>query len=138
MTNRAVETMVILFEIIGTFLAVLILWANEILDIPCVLFGAQPTPINWIEGIIETAVILSLNAIVITISFRVLKKITYLEGLIPVCFLCKRAKVNNEWIPLEVYLDDNFEATFPGGYCPECLKKHYPIENIYGPRKHKG
>ena len=126
MTNRAIEKTVIFYEIIGFSLIIILLWVDEIFDIPCLIFGAPATPINWVEGIIETAGIIILSIIIIVISLRILRKIRYLEGFLPVCAFCKKIRVKNEWIPIEVYLSEHSDAVFSHGFCPECMKKHYP------------
>ena len=126
MTNRAIEKKVIFYEIIGFSLIIILLWVDEIFDIPCLIFGAPATPINWVEGIIETVGIIILSVIIIVISFRILSKIRYLEGFLPVCSFCKKIRVKNEWIPIEVYLSEHSDAVFSHGFCPECVKKHYP------------
>ena len=126
MTNRAIEKTVIFYEIIGFSLIIILLWVDEIFDIPCLIFGAPATPINWVEGIIETVGIIILSVIIIVISFRILSKIRYLEGFLPVCSFCKKIRVKNEWIPIEVYLSEHSDAVFSHGFCPECMKKHYP------------
>ena len=125
MSNRAIEKTVIFYEIIGFSLIIILLWVDEILDIPCLIFGAPATPVNWVEGIIETVGIIILSFIIIIISFRILSKIRYLEGFLPVCSFCKKIRVKNEWIPIEVYLSEHSDAVFSHGFCPECLKKNY-------------
>lgn len=126
MSNRAIEKTVIFYEIIGFSLIIILLWVDEIFDIPCLIFGAPATPFNWVEGIIETVGIIILSVIIIVISVRMLSKIRNLEGFLPVCSFCKKIRVKNEWIPIEVYLSEHSDAVFSHGFCPECIKKHYP------------
>jgi DNA-binding response OmpR family regulator len=48
-----------------------------------------------------------------------------LEGLLPICSYCKRIRGGNEqWEPIERYVEDRSEAQFSHGYCPECYEKH--------------
>ena len=125
MSRKMVERLVIVYQVAGFSLIVVLLWIDEVFDLPYRLFGAQATPINWTESIIETLGILILAVVTITISARNLKKIKYLEGFLPVCAFCKRIRVGGEWIPIEVYLSDHAEVTFSHGFCPECREKHY-------------
>jgi len=52
------------------FLLSLLIWINEILDLPHLLFNGEPTPINWIEAVSESVMILGLAIF----SFSILKK----------------------------------------------------------------
>ncbi|MCP5453071.1 MAG: hypothetical protein H7A27_03765 [Spirochaetaceae bacterium] len=50
-----------------------------------------------------------------------------LEGLLPICSYCKKIRdKNDEWLPLELYIEDRSEAEFSHGICPECFEKHRP------------
>ncbi|RPI07064.1 MAG: hypothetical protein EHM64_00820 [Ignavibacteriae bacterium] len=51
-------------------------------------------------------------------------KIKVLNGLIPICFNCKKVRDDQGyWKGLERYIKDNSEATFSHGVCPECAEK---------------
>ncbi|MFC1539071.1 hypothetical protein ACFL6H_06595 [Candidatus Latescibacterota bacterium] len=123
MTYKKIKKWVLISEIIGFGFIILLLWADEIIDIPHHLFGAPVTPINWIEGIIETICISILSIIIIAITSKIMKKIKYLEGFLPVCSNCKKIRIKDEWIPIEIYINDHSEAEFSHGFCPECFKK---------------
>lgn len=47
------------------FFLILAIWVNEILDIPHLVFRADPTPVNWPEAVIETCFVL-LAALVVS------------------------------------------------------------------------
>ena len=45
-------------------------------------------------------------------------------GLLPICSSCKRIRENqNNWLPIETYLANKFDATLTHGICPECSDK---------------
>ena len=51
-------------------------------------------------------------------------KIKVLNGLIPICFNCKKVRDDQGyWKGLERYIKENSEATFSHGVCPECAEK---------------
>ena len=125
MTYNKILKLVIIVEVIGFCLIIFIIWANEIIDIPHHIFGAPATPINLIEGVIETICILILYIIIITTTLMIMKKIKYLEGFLPVCAYCKKIRINDKWIPIEIYISDHSEVLFTHGYCPECFKKYF-------------
>ena len=47
-----------------------------------------------------------------------------LKGLLPICAWCK--KVRNDqgyWQQVEKYVEENSDAAFTHGICPECMEK---------------
>ena len=126
MTKNLITKHVITFEIIIFVLLICVLWINEIFDIPHALFGAQSTPINWHESIFETCIVLALCIVIISISYKFLKRIKYLEGLLPVCSFCKKIRVGEDWVSIEQYIHEHSEADFSHGLCPECAENNYP------------
>lgn len=118
---------IIFYETIGWLLIILIIWLDEILDIPHHLFGARQTPINWIESIFETITISLGWIIIVYLTNKLLNKIRHLEGFLPICSSCKKIRDNNGcWNQMESYIRDHSEAEFSHGICPECAKKLYP------------
>jgi len=105
----------------GYFLNIVVVWANEIFDLPSLLFNVEATPVNWKECFIETACIFFLfisNAWFIKYLFS---RIKLLEGLVPVCCVCKKVCTpSKQWIPFESYLQKNSEAKCTHHICPEC------------------
>ena len=58
-----------------------------------------------------------------------LAQIELLEGILPICALCKRIKNdNNCWIDVENYIQEHSSALFSHGYCPECYEEHFAAE----------
>ena len=56
-----------------------------------------------------------------------LAKVKTLSGLLPICAWCKNIR-NDEgyWLSVEKYVQQNSEAKFSHGVCPECARKHFP------------
>ena len=106
---------------VGYFLNIVVIWLNEIFDLPSLLFSAQTTPANWNECCIETACILFLfiaNASFIRYLFSQIK---LLEGLIPVCCVCKKVCTPaKQWVSFESYIQNHSEAKCSHRICPEC------------------
>jgi hypothetical protein len=125
MSKKLIVKKIIISEIIGFAFVILLLWVDEIFDIPHLLFKGKATPVNWVECIWETAVVLALSLPIILLSRGFLKRIKYLEGFLAVCSFCKKIRINNEWIPIEEYMKKHSEVVFSHSFCPECIKKHY-------------
>jgi PAS domain S-box-containing protein len=55
---------------------------------------------------------------------KALTEIKTLQGLIPMCMICKNIKNDKgAWDQLEVYIMDHSDAKFTHGLCPICLQK---------------
>ena len=58
---------------------------------------------------------------------QALKDVKILSGLIPICASCKSVRDDSGfWQQIEGYLQDNSEAMFSHGICPDCTEKLYP------------
>ena len=125
MTKERLKKSIIKFECIGFLIVILFLWANEIFDIPHNVIGSIATPINWVETIIESVVVLVLCITISIFSLILLKRIKYLEGFLYVCSFCKKIRVGKDWIPIEEYIRDHSEAEFSHSLCPKCAEKYY-------------
>jgi sigma-B regulation protein RsbU (phosphoserine phosphatase) len=65
-----------------------------------------------------------------------LEKIKTLEGIIPICSICKNIRDDKGyWERIEAFMCKHSDAVFSHGICPECAKKHYPDFDLYGDRE---
>lgn len=120
------------YEIVGFAVMVLIIWLNELIDIPYLFLGAANTKVNWKESLFETACLLVLGGLVIHHTYRLFKRMKHLEGILPVCAACKKIRdENGNWHPIEAFISDKSDARFSHGICPECAEKLYPRFNPY-------
>ena len=122
---RRLTKTIILVELGGFAVVVAMLWLDEVLDCPHLLFGAPATPVNWIESLFETSLVAGLGAFVILVSWAFLQRIKHLEGLLPICAGCRRIRSGARWVPVEDYVRQHSEADFTHGLCPECIAKYY-------------
>ncbi len=64
----------------------------------------------------------------LTVAVRILglrRELYHLEGLLPICSYCKRIRTEqNEWEPLEAYIETRFETHFTHTICPPCYASH--------------
>ena len=127
--KHTVKKAIIIYEMIGFCVVVTSLWLNEIFDFPHFWFGAVKTPINWTESIIETILVCVLCVFVISLSWRCLERIRYLEKFVHVCVFCKRVRVDNKWIPIDLYIQEHSETKISHGLCSECMEKHYGLKS---------
>ncbi|RJP92466.1 MAG: hypothetical protein C4518_07390 [Desulfobacteraceae bacterium] len=138
MTKEEFTKKIIKFECWGFLIIIVILWLDEILDIPAVVFGGQATPINYTESLFETVLVVGLATLVMIMTRQLLERIQYLEGILPVCMFCKKIRKEDQWVPIENYIRDHSAAEFSHSLCPDCREEHYGYlkgskEKITGP-----
>lgn len=113
-------------EIMGFLAVIIMLWLDELIDIPHLVFGAPKTPVNIIESLFETLMAAALCFIVVTITHRLLNKMKVMEGILPICSFCKRIRTSEKtWVAIESYIGKSSNADFSHTVCPDCMRKHY-------------
>ncbi len=125
MSKHKLTRNILLYELIGFFIVIIILWLDEIFDIPHNIFGFEATPINWCESIFETIFVFILSFIIVFVTWRLLKRIKYLEGFLIVCSYCKKIRVDEDWIPIELYIQEHYDAAFFQSLCSVCFEVLY-------------
>jgi hypothetical protein len=114
-------------EALGFSLVIIILWLNEICDLPHWLFDAQPTAFNWPESIMETFLVLVLAGFIMLLNFWLLRRIESLEELLPICAQCKRIrKEDGSWQQVDDYISSRTATEFTHTICPSCASLLYP------------
>ena len=128
---QSVSKLMIACEFITTASIIAIIWLNEIIDIPHLLLGAEPTPLNWRESVFESIIIAFLGTVIFVFTNKIFLRMKFLEGVLPVCASCKRIRDDKgHWHQIESYIRDRSEAEFTHGVCPECAKKLYSNVNL--------
>lgn len=115
--------MVLLTEFLGFSLVILILWANEVLDIPHEFLGSPPTPVNWEEALFESILVLLLGLYVMLVSWFVFVGIESSDSRPKICPACKRIKTGGTW---SVFPDDSDApetSDMEQSLCPDCFDK---------------
>ena len=109
----------LLLEFAGFGLVILIIWADELVDLPRLLFHAAPTPVRYEEALLESAAVLLLGLLTMALTRRLLRRLSYLESFVVLCAWCHRVQAGGEWIALERFLSAQRTAA-THGICPEC------------------
>lgn len=125
--KKDITRRVILYEAMAFLTIILLIWLDEILDIPHAMLGGEATPINWRESLFESIAIILLAVVTLGITRQVFKKMKYLEGILPVCASCKKIRDDKaSWHQIEEYIRDRSAVDFSHGICPDCARKLYP------------
>jgi len=122
-----ISNKLIIFELVIFLLFIALIWLSEFIDIPHLLLGAEATPVNWREALLETLIILPFALLITHYTRKVFKRMKYLEGFLPVCSHCKMVRDEQEnWQQLETYIQNRSEAKFSHGLCPHCAHSLHP------------
>ena len=113
----------IALEAAGFALIIAIIWLDEVLDLPRLLFGAAPTPIRVGEGLLESVLALVVGAAVVSITYRAFRRIEYLESLIVMCAWCRRVRSGEEWLSIEDFLQRQHRSHTSHGICSSCASR---------------
>ena len=119
-TRRDVTRRMLALEAVGFLLIVVIIWMDELFDLPHVMLGATRTPVRWGEGIIESVLTLAVGVAVVVITTRAFRRIEYLESLIVMCAWCRRVRSGNEWLTVEDFLERQHQSRTSHGICQGC------------------
>lgn len=125
MTKDIITRKLVVYQLIGYGILLFLIVGDEAFDFPHHVFGAPATPVNWNEAFIEGIYVLALCAFTIYLSLRLLKRIKYLEGFLPICSFCHKIRDDKDWKRIDEYIRDHSEAHFTHSVCPECASKHY-------------
>ena len=109
-------------EAVGFLLIVAIIWMDELLDLPHLIFGAPHTPVRWAEGFLESLLTIAVGVAVVAITYRAFRRIEYLESLIVMCAWCRRVRFGQEWLSVEHFLERQHQLRTTHGICEGCAE----------------
>lgn len=123
---------IIVYEILGFGVILIFLWVDEIFDLPHYLFGSMKTPVNTVESLFESVMILIISIFCVGVTIHLLAKIKLLEGLLPICSSCKKIRDSHDhWQQIESYIEKHSNASFSHSICQDCIEKLYGDKEWY-------
>ncbi len=115
------------------FMLLLLVWVNEILDIPYLIYGEKAATPNLTRACISSAGVFI--AAIITIGHTYLQQRHLVYGILTICSYCHKVRISKEdWERLEEYFGRRTLAAFSHGVCPDCFAKaQSEIDAIHSP-----
>src|SRR6266550_1614124 len=117
--SRAVNE-ALLLEALGFIFVALLIWVNEYLDVPHLVFGSPVTPFRPVEVAIESGFVLLLGAAVTGVSWLTFRRLAYLESLLILCASCQRVGDEGRWMDFENFVESRDRLETTHGMCPDC------------------
>jgi len=107
----------------ATFVVLLLLiWVNEIFDLPSIVYGEEPGPPSFLSASLLSAFVV-LTAI-ITVGQTHVKQQRILAGFLTICANCHKVRVYQDvWQAIEEYVSRYCPVEFSHGLCPDCFTK---------------
>lgn len=125
--HKSLYRRVVFIEAMTFLMLFLLLWIDELIDLPYLWLGAPQTPFNWRESLLESLFVLILGAMVLFYTGHLLGKVKRLEGILPICAACKKIRdEKGDWQQIEAFIRDRSQAEFSHSICPDCKNKLYP------------
>jgi hypothetical protein len=119
-SRRVVLRRILVLESVAFLVIVAIIWLDELLDLPHLLFRAPPTPVRVQEGLLESILTMIVGVWVVSVTWRAFRRIEYLESLIVMCAWCRRVREGGEWLTVEAFLQRQHHAQTTHGICEAC------------------
>ncbi len=117
--SRAVNEALVL-EALGFIFVALLIWVNEYLDLPHLVFDSPATPFRAVQVAIESGFVLLLGAGVTGVSWLTFRRLAYLESLLILCASCQRVGDEGRWMGFEDFVESRDRLETTHGMCPDC------------------
>lgn len=101
-------------------LVAIILWMDELVDLPHLIFGVAPQGPRLAECTFESLLTVLLGVAVVAVTARAFRRILYLESLVVMCAWCRRVREGTEWLSVEEFLARQHRARTSHGICEAC------------------
>jgi hypothetical protein len=112
---------VVMYQHIGFLVIILICYLNELLKLPSLIFSDKPFDFVFRRSTLEMLMILAVWLLVSRSTGRLLQRIRHLESFMRVCAWCRQIDYEGEWMPMEKFVKQGFNADTTHGICPDCL-----------------
>ena len=97
----------------------LMVWANELIDMNSLLYGAPRRSIDVPRACLATAGVLLTGVIAVGNTYLQQRRIV--QGMVAVCSYCRKIRIDPEvWQGFEEFLGDHSNIGMTHGVCPEC------------------
>lgn len=128
MKNRGGIPQFAIFEITGFLLVVLVIWLDEVVDLPYLLFHAPRTLVRYPEALLETILILIIGAGVVSSTLWLSGRVKQLESYIVMCAWCRKIKTDDgRWVTIEEYIWERDEREITHGLCETCAREQIEL-----------
>jgi len=107
------------WQILAFVLLLCLVWFVELLDVPSMMFGAEPAPFNLYRACILSAAVIAAGVVVVGHTYE--RQRSLLKKLLETCMYCHRVKTpDGKWEHVEVYFIRHYPVSMDRSVCPHC------------------
>ena len=121
---------IIWYEIIAFATIIVIAWVNELSGFEGLIFEKTYGLVNWRGPIIETGIVILVGTPAILLSWRLSRRLHYLEGFLRVCAWCHKVGQGDDWISTEEFMKKTLNTETTHGICPSCSQKLKDVQTL--------
>jgi len=113
--------MVAFWQLMVFVMLILVIWANEMLNLSSLWFNTSSEDPNFYRGCALTISVIIIA--IVTVGQTHLQQKRIIKELVVVCSGCRKMRVDTKvWAHLDHYLQDNSLAKISHGLCPKCYQ----------------
>jgi hypothetical protein len=113
-------------QALGFLLVMAVIWLDESLDLPHLLFHAAPTPFRPEEAGFETACLALVGLASLVLTSALLRRLSYAQSFIAFCPSCQRVRRGDDWTSLSDLLQGEQAHVLSYNLCPGCTARFAP------------
>jgi hypothetical protein len=120
---NALRRLAIVLQVAGFVLVAGVIWLDEAIDLPHLLFGASPTPFRPEEAVFEMVLLGVTATAMILVTSAILRRLAYAETLLRFCPACQRVLRRGAWTSVSDFFQDEEAEALHYGVCPDCAAR---------------
>ena len=120
---NALRRLALVLQVAGFVLVAGVIWLDEAIDLPHLLFRASPTPFRPEEALFEMLLLGLTAAASILVTSAILRRLAYVETLVRFCPSCQRVLRRGEWTSVSDFFQDEEADALRYGVCPDCAAR---------------
>ena len=117
---NALRRLALVLQIAGFALVAGVIWLDEAIDLPHLLFRAAPTPFRPEEAAFEMLLLGITATATILVTSAILRRLAYVEALVRFCPACQRVLRRGEWTTVSDLFQDEEADALHYAVCPDC------------------
>ena len=119
----ALRRLALVLQVAGFVLVAGVIWLDEAIDLPHLLFRASPTPFRPEEALFEMLLLGLTAAASILVTGTILRRLAYVETLVRFCPSRQRVLRRGEWTSVSDFFQDEEAEALHYGVCPDCAAR---------------
>ena len=118
-SSRDAFSSVAFWQLMSFILLLCFIWANEILDFPAIMFGAEHHPLSIYRGCLLSAAIIT--TAIVSIGHTYERQKAVIKKILMTCVYCHRVMHDDgTWEHVEEFFVRNYPQETERGACPDC------------------